>query len=68
MKFMNQAAAYGVMPFCEAHDISRAMLYKLWKQGKGPKYIAVGRRRLITAEAAAEWRRRMETETDLKGA
>ena len=58
MKFMNQAAAYGVGPFCEAHDISRAYLYKLWSQGKGPIYIQLGRRRLITAEAAAEWRRR----------
>ena len=33
------------------------MVYKLWDQGKGPKYKEVGGRRIITGEAAAEWRR-----------
>ena len=50
-----------VMEFCEAHKFSPAFLYKLWKAGTGPRSVKIGRRRLITYEAAAEWRRLMES-------
>lgn len=49
-------AAYGVDTFCAAHGISRGMLYKLWLAGTGPKYKQVGNRRIISTEAAADWR------------
>lgn len=49
--------------FCEDHCITRAHYYALKKQGKGPREMALGRRKLITQEAAAEWRKRMEKET-----
>ncbi|VTU29681.1 Helix-turn-helix domain protein [Variovorax sp. PBL-H6] len=66
-----QAIGYGYMPraadsipqFCEGHNISRTHLYELIKQGKGPRLMKLGRRTLISAEAAAEWRARMEAET-----
>jgi predicted DNA-binding transcriptional regulator AlpA len=48
--------------FCEAEQVSRAMLYKLWKQGKGPRWFNVGNSRRISHEARAQWRRQLEAE------
>ena len=53
-------AAYSVPEFCDLHRFSRAHLYKLWKDGLGPDRMRVGGRTLISAEAAARWRQRME--------
>lgn len=53
-------AAYTVDEFCESHRICRAQLYNLWNQGRGPRFMKNGVRRLITAEAAADWRQQME--------
>jgi hypothetical protein len=47
-----------VEQFCEAHRISRAFFNKLCNQGQAPDLIKVGRRVLISFEAAAEWRNR----------
>ena len=52
--------AYTVEEFCEAYRISRAMFYVLQAQHKGPRIMKVGRRTLISDEAAKEWRSRME--------
>ena len=41
--------------------MSRACFYKLLKDDRGPAVMKVGRRTIISAEAAASWRRRMET-------
>jgi hypothetical protein len=49
--------AYSIAEFCKAHRISEAFFYKLRKAGLGPREMALGTRRLISAEAAAEWRR-----------
>lgn len=54
---------YTVPQFCDAHNVSRTHLYALWKEDKGPRLMKVGRRTLISAEAAADWRKRMEDET-----
>lgn len=54
-------AAFSLEEFCTAHGFSRAMLYKLLAAGNGPRVMKVGKRSLITAEAAAEWRRKMES-------
>ena len=51
---------YTVFQFCGAHNISRSMFYKQMKLGQGPRLMQVGRRRMISNEAAAEWRQRME--------
>jgi len=55
--------AYSILQFCSAHSISRALFYLLLKDGRAPAVMKVGRRTLISAEAAAAWRKRMETET-----
>jgi predicted DNA-binding transcriptional regulator AlpA len=43
--------------------LSRSLFYRLVKEGRRPRLAKVGRRTLISAEAAAEWRVRMERET-----
>ena len=52
--------ASSIDEFCIAHGISRAMFYKIRKQGLAPRIMTVGSRQLISDEAAAEWRRQME--------
>jgi predicted DNA-binding transcriptional regulator AlpA len=51
---------YTVPKFCAAHHISRSYLYELWRDGRGPRRAKLGRRTLITGEAAAAWRRELE--------
>ncbi len=55
--------SYSVENFCSRHGISRAYLYLLWRRGEGPAYMQVGARRLVSREAAADWRRQMERRT-----
>lgn len=52
--------AQSIETFCARNGISRAMFYKLQKAGNGPRVMKVGERTLISAESAADWRRRME--------
>ena len=67
----DHAIGYGFAPkpastvpqFCDGHNISRTHFYELVKQGKAPRLMKVGRRTLISHEAAADWRRRIEAET-----
>ncbi len=54
------ALAFSIPEFCRKHGISRGHFCNLFKSGHGPAGMRVGRRTLISAEAAAEWRRRME--------
>lgn len=56
-------ATYSVSTFCEAHNISRSYLYRLWREGRGPLRMKLGRRTLISKEAAKEWRQRIQAET-----
>jgi transposase-like protein len=51
---------YSVTEFCREHGISRGLFYRLIRDGLGPRLAKAGRRTLITAEAAAEWRHRIE--------
>lgn len=53
--------AVSVTEFCHSHSISRTTFYELVKRGEAPRFMKVGTRTLISAEAAAEWRRRMES-------
>ncbi|MDE2582746.1 MAG: hypothetical protein KGL52_14020 [Rhodospirillales bacterium] len=52
--------AFGVDEFAARNGLSRGTVYNLWLRGEGPRYMQVGKRRLISREAAAEWRSRME--------
>lgn len=56
-----------VSEFCLAHRIGRTHFYAMLKQGRAPRLMRVGRRVLISAEAAADWRREMEQATDQHG-
>jgi len=47
--------AFTVPEFATAARISTAMLYKLWRQGKGPPFKMIGVRRVIEVEAGRRW-------------
>ena len=53
-----------VSAFCADHGVSRSLFYRLIKEGRGPRLTKIARRTLISAEAAAEWRAKMERETE----
>ena len=55
--------ALSVEEFCNAYGISTSFFYKLMKQGKAPTTMQLGARRLISSEAAEQWRKQMETPT-----
>jgi Helix-turn-helix domain len=52
--------AYSIGEFCARHRISRAMFYKLRRQGEGPMIMRVGTHIRISKENAARWRKQME--------
>jgi hypothetical protein len=58
------AHANTVDEFCRSHRISRGTFYNELKAGRGPRIMKVGSRTLVSEEAAAEWRRRMESATN----
>jgi hypothetical protein len=56
-------AAFNIDEFCKAYRISRGALYGMWRAGTGPRFMVVGGgggKRIISFEAAAEWRRQCE--------
>ena len=58
---------YTVDAFAKAEGISRGMVYRLWQQGRGPRYYMVGNRRRISHEARIEWQRQLEAEALNRG-
>jgi hypothetical protein len=52
--------AYTLSAFCKAHGISVSTLYNLMHRGTAPRLMRVGKRVLVSREAAADWRRQME--------
>jgi hypothetical protein len=52
----DQALALSIAGFCRAHGISESMYFKVRAQGLGPREMIVGTRKLISQEAASEWR------------
>jgi hypothetical protein len=53
-------AAYSILEFCDAHGISTRMYYVLRKRKEAPREMKIGRRVLISQEAAAAWRAERE--------
>lgn len=53
-------ATYSIPEFCYCHGISQAQYFAMKARDEGPREMHVGRRRLISIEAAAEWRRGRE--------
>jgi hypothetical protein len=57
-----------VKEFCAAHRISKALFYELLRDGRGPALTRITARcTRISAEAAAEWRRRYEAKAGKTG-
>ena len=50
--------AFSIREFCLAHRISVPFYFRLKAQGLGPREMKLGARRIISAEAATEWRAR----------
>jgi hypothetical protein len=65
MQHEQSGGADTINGFCAKHKISRTKLYDLWLNGSGPRFYMVGNRRRISDEAAAEWRRTMESEAQV---
>jgi hypothetical protein len=62
-------AAYDINGFCKAHNISRALYYKLRTEGRGPRETRVTPTKpIITLETAAEWRQRIMEEGTFESA
>jgi hypothetical protein len=51
---------FTIEEFCSAHRISRAHYFNICHRGEGPQVMKIGKRRLISREAAAVWRRQCE--------
>lgn len=56
-------ASLTIAEFCAAEKVSRAKLYLLWAERKGPRTFNIGTKRLISAEARQEWRHAREAES-----
>ena len=59
----SEKLAYSIAEFCALHDISKAHYYKLKKKGLAPRAMDVAGRKIISREAAADWRREREAES-----
>ena len=57
-----QGDAYTIPEFCATNRISASMYHKLKSLGLGPREMDVGRRKIITPEATAEWQVARERE------
>ena len=55
--------SYTVDEFCLAERLSRVALYKMWQQGKGPRFYMNGRCRRITHQARMDFQAAREAET-----
>jgi hypothetical protein len=62
----DQALALSIAGFCRAHGISESMYFKMRAQGLGPREMIVGTRKLISQEAASEWRAAREAASSAK--
>jgi hypothetical protein len=52
--------AYSIREFCRRNSLTAYLFYKLQREGQAPKVMIVGGRKLISAEAAAKWRKARE--------
>jgi AcrR family transcriptional regulator len=52
--------AFSTREFAKACRISTAMLYRLWRNGQGPPYKMIGKRRIIERETGLAWLRDVE--------
>jgi hypothetical protein len=60
--FPDGRLAWPVVELCRSIGISRSQYYELELVDAGPRKLQVGRRPMVTAEAAAEWLLRLESQ------
>jgi predicted DNA-binding transcriptional regulator AlpA len=60
MGIQESGEVFSIATFCKAYGISRALFYKLQSQGRAPRTFNVGRRVLISKDAAQAWLSEME--------
>lgn len=51
--------AYDILTFCDLYGIGRTLAYREIKEGR-LKIVKVGRRTIITAEAAKQWLKQLD--------
>ena len=61
-----QPVAFSIREFCLAHQISEPFYFRLKAQGLGPREMKLGARRIISAEAATEWRALHTNRADIR--
>jgi predicted DNA-binding transcriptional regulator AlpA len=61
---MSVQQGYSIPEWCELRRICRASFYLRKKRGEAPRSIKIGSRRIITAEADAEWVREQTARTE----
>jgi hypothetical protein len=54
------ATCFSVGEFCQAHRLSTTTYYALKKLGLGPDEMEIGRKRVVSIESAARWRKARE--------
>lgn len=60
---MEKSQVYTVQQFCDVHQVGRNLFYKMIASGRGPAIMKIGRRTLISRDAAAAWREKIEMQT-----
>jgi excisionase family DNA binding protein len=58
------ALAYTIPEFCEAYRLSRSGFYNAIARGEAPALMRIGRRVMISREAAEDWRRKFTVAID----
>ncbi len=56
--------AFSILEFCSRHGLSSGLYYILKRKGLGPREFRVQSRILISKEAASDWRRARELESE----
>lgn len=54
------AHGYTIPEFCTQYRISKSMFYRLQRDGEGPELMKVGKRTIISHEAARAWAKAKE--------
>ena len=60
MQNIDRGEVFSIASLCKSYGISRALFYKLQRDGKAPRTFNLGRRVLISRDAAQAWLAKME--------
>ena len=60
---LSRRGAFSIAEWCRYRGICPATFYNHLQRGEMPAVVKIGRRTIITAEADAEWRLRMERQS-----